>query len=169
MFGNSVLTCPKIQSSLDYFTQIVHKVFEHSSRLMTFPPRLAQMLRLRNWRDFEENVDEVLREGAAIIDHCIGVQELELQQPHEEPALYQRLQAAEVPGEMIKRIFVDLVIAAGDTVRPANTGFKCLAPINPNSYIPRPLLAASGHCMPSPGSLCSRDAWPGSEPPMARN
>ncbi|KAH8264539.1 hypothetical protein KR038_009695 [Drosophila bunnanda] len=115
MFGNSVLTCPKIQSSLDYFTQIVHKVFEHSSRLMTFPPRLAQMLRLRIWRDFEVNVEEVLREGAAIIDHCIGVLDLDHQQPHEESALFQRLQAAEVPGEMIKRIFVDLVIAAGDT------------------------------------------------------
>jgi len=115
MFGNSILTCPKIQSALDYFTQIVHKVFEHSSRLMTFPPRLAQILRLPIWRDFEANVDEVLREGAAIIDYCIGVQE-DNKLPHDE-ALYHRLRAAEVPGEMIKRIFVDLVIAAGDTVR----------------------------------------------------
>lgn len=114
MFGTSVLTCPKIQSSLDYFTQIVHKVFEHSSRLMTFPPRLAQILRLPIWRDFEANVDEVLREGAAIIDHCIRVQE-DQRRPHDE-ALYHRLQAADVPGDMIKRIFVDLVIAAGDTV-----------------------------------------------------
>ncbi|EDX13308.1 GD18786 [Drosophila simulans] len=113
MFGTSVLTCPKIQSSLDYFTQIVHKVFEHSSRLMTFPPRLAQILRLPIWRDFEANVDEVLREGAAIIDHCIRVQE-DQRRSHDE-ALYHRLQAADVPGDMIKRIFVDLVIAAGDT------------------------------------------------------
>ncbi|KAH8336493.1 hypothetical protein KR074_001276, partial [Drosophila pseudoananassae] len=119
MFGNTVITCPEIQSALDHFTQIVHKVFEHSSRLMTFPPRLAQMLRLGIWSDFEKNVDEVLREGAAIIDHCIELQQHQGPKddpplPHEE-ALFQRLQAAEVAAEMIKRIFVDLVIAAGDT------------------------------------------------------
>ncbi|KAH8383165.1 hypothetical protein KR009_007127, partial [Drosophila setifemur] len=122
MFGTNVVTSPEIQSSLDNFTQIVHKVFEHSSRLMTFPPRLAQLLRLRIWRDFEANVDEVLQEGASIIDHCIGLQQQQ-QQDHEhwehlhphEATLYHRLQAAEVPSEMIKRIFVDLVIAAGDT------------------------------------------------------
>ncbi|XP_034661880.1 cytochrome P450 315a1, mitochondrial [Drosophila subobscura] len=117
MFGSNVLTCPKIQSALDHFTQIVHKVFEHSSRLMTFPPRLAQLLRLRIWRDFESNVDEVLREGAAIIDHCIGGEfNGDNGQPElREETLFHRLQTAEVPGEMIKRIFVDLVIAAGDT------------------------------------------------------
>ncbi|XP_017144070.1 cytochrome P450 315a1, mitochondrial isoform X1 [Drosophila miranda] len=119
MFGSNVLTCPKIQSALDHFTQIVHKVFEHSSRLMTFPPRLAQLLRLRIWRDFESNVNEVLREGAAIIDHCIGgeiTEDGQLEQLEQrEETLFNRLQAAEVPGEMIKRIFVDLVIAAGDT------------------------------------------------------
>ncbi|XP_022216126.2 cytochrome P450 315a1, mitochondrial [Drosophila obscura] len=116
MFGSNVLTCPKIQSALDHFTQIVHKVFEHSSRLMTFPAKLAQLLRLRIWRDFESNVDEVLREGAAIIDHCIGGEIIgDGQTELREETLFHRLQAAEVPAEMIKRIFVDLVIAAGDT------------------------------------------------------
>lgn len=62
----------------------------------------------------------MLREGAAIIDYCIELQQQNgtkevPQLPHEE-ALFQRLQAAEVAAEMIKRIFVDLVIAAGDTV-----------------------------------------------------
>ncbi|EDW85100.1 uncharacterized protein Dwil_GK12791 [Drosophila willistoni] len=109
MFGTNVLRCPKIQSILDEFTQIVHKVFEHSSRLMTFPPRLAQILRLRIWRDFERNVDEVLRQASFIIELCMRDQD------DQEETLFHKLQSADVPGEMIKRIFVDLVIAAGDT------------------------------------------------------
>ncbi|XP_023036365.1 cytochrome P450 315a1, mitochondrial isoform X2 [Drosophila willistoni] len=106
MFGTNVLRCPKIQSILDEFTQIVHKVFEHSSRLMTFPPRLAQILRLRIWRDFERNVDEVLRQASFIIELCMRDQD------DQEETLFHKLQSADVPGEMIKRIFVDLVIAA---------------------------------------------------------
>ncbi|ALC47308.1 sad [Drosophila busckii] len=109
MFGVHVLSCERIQDALTEFTQIVHKVFEHSSKLMSLPPRLAQLLRLRIWRDFEHNVDEVLQQGAAIIELCIGAQQTQ------EQALYQRLLAAAVPAELIRRIFVDLVIAAGDT------------------------------------------------------
>lgn len=118
MFGSRALSCPKMQSALDRFTQIVHKVFEHSSRLMNFPPKLAQLLRLPIWRDFEENVSEVLQQGAAIIELCIKSQEEEKEiksESEEEEALYHRLRAAAVPSEMIRRIFVDLVIAAGDT------------------------------------------------------
>ncbi|KAM8705737.1 hypothetical protein ACLKA7_010096 [Drosophila subpalustris] len=113
MFGSSALACPKMQSALDQFTQIVHKVFEHSSRLMSFPPKLAQLLGLRIWRDFEENVSEVLQQGASIIELCIKSQQEE--ESELEEALYHRLQAAAVPSEMIRRIFLDLVIAAGDT------------------------------------------------------
>lgn len=115
MFGSRVLTCPQMQCALDEFTQIVHKVFKHSSQLMNFPPRLAQMLHLRIWRDFENNVGEVLKQGASIIELCISLQR-EQPQSEQEEALYHKLQAATVPSEMIKRIFVDLVIAAGDTV-----------------------------------------------------
>lgn len=115
MFGSKVLTCPKMQSALNEFTQIVHKVFEHSSRLMNFPPRLAQLLHLRIWSDFESNVGEVLQQGAAIIELCISLQRGQPQSEQDE-ALYHKLRAAAVPSEMIRRIFVDLVIAAGDTV-----------------------------------------------------
>ncbi|KAH8359055.1 hypothetical protein KR093_004107, partial [Drosophila rubida] len=114
MFGATALASVEMQAALDQFTQIVHKVFEHSSRLMSFPPKLAQLLHLRIWRDFEDNVSEVLQQGAAIIELCIKAQPLPPQSEQEE-ALYHKLQAAAVPSEMIRRIFVDLVIAAGDT------------------------------------------------------
>lgn len=84
---------------------------------MNFPPRLAQLLHLRIWRDFESNVGEVLQQGASIIELCISLQRAQPPSEQEqEEALYHKLQAAAVPSEMIKRIFVDLVIAAGDTV-----------------------------------------------------
>ncbi|XP_034114638.1 cytochrome P450 315a1, mitochondrial [Drosophila albomicans] len=116
MFGSTALATVEMQTALDQFTQIVHKVFEHSSRLMNFPPKLAQLLHLRIWRDFEQNVSEVLKQGAAIIELCINTQSQQPQPASEgEEALYHKLQAAAVPSEMIRRIFVDLVIAAGDT------------------------------------------------------
>lgn len=135
MFGASALACPKMQSALDQFTQIVHKVFEHSSRLMNFPPKVAQLLGLRIWRDFEENVSEVLQQGAAIIELCIKSQQEEIQmksQSEREEALYHRLQAAAVPSEMIRRIFLDLVIAAGDTVGSEATDNRNETLLTPN-------------------------------------
>ncbi|KAH8414052.1 hypothetical protein KR222_003372 [Zaprionus bogoriensis] len=119
MFGSTVLAHPEMQSTLDEFTQIVHKIFEHSSRLMNLPPRLAQLLRLRIWQDFEANVTEVLQQGGAIIELCIRLQQEQCRpqtEQDEEEALYDKLKAAAVPDQMIRRIFVDLVIAAGDTV-----------------------------------------------------
>lgn len=117
MFGSDVLTRFELKSALDEFTQNVHKVFEHSSKLMNFPPRLAHLLRLRIWKDFEANVSQVLQQGGDIIGLCISLQQDQDQPTSEqEEALYQKLKATAVSEQMIRRIFVDLVIAAGDTV-----------------------------------------------------
>ncbi|XP_030376211.1 cytochrome P450 315a1, mitochondrial [Scaptodrosophila lebanonensis] len=116
MFGSSSLTCENIQAALDNFTLTVHKMFEHSSLLMNFPPKLAQLLRLRIWRDFEQNVDLVLKQSSNIIELFIAKQQpRESRESGETDTLYQRLLASELPIELIRRIFVDLVIAAGDT------------------------------------------------------
>lgn len=111
MFGEtSDLESLDVQMAVDDFSNIVHKIFESSSPLMNFPPKLAKMLGLKMWLEFEESVNQVLAKGYHVID-------LFLERTSAYPGgLYEKLQDAEVPLEMIKRIFVDLVIAAGDTV-----------------------------------------------------
>lgn len=111
MFGEtSDLEIYDIHLAVDEFSDIVHKIFESSSPLMNFPPKLAKMLGLKIWREFENSVNQVLAKGGRVID-------LFLERTSAYPGgLYEKLQESEVPLDMIKRIFVDLVIAAGDTV-----------------------------------------------------
>lgn len=111
MFGEtSDLENADIQRAVESFSNIVHKIFESSSPLMNFPPKLARLLNMRIWRDFKESVDQVLAMGYHVID-------LFLERTSAYPGgLYEKLQEAETPLDMIKRLFVDLVIAAGDTV-----------------------------------------------------
>lgn len=110
MFGNSYLYDPSLQLALENFSKVVHKIFENSSALMNFPPKLAKLLNLRLWSEFEANVTKVLQQGNDIIDEFMK------QSTSEDDGLYAKLKEAEVPLLVIKRIFVDLVIAAGDTV-----------------------------------------------------
>ncbi|KAI8129035.1 Cytochrome P450 315a1, mitochondrial [Lucilia cuprina] len=116
MFGEtSDLEILDIQQAVDEFSNIVHKIFETSSPLMNFPPRLAKILGMKIWREFEKSVEEVLIKGYHVID-------LFLERTSAYPGgLYEKLQEAEVPLDMIKRIFVDLVIAAGDTTAYSTT------------------------------------------------
>ncbi|XP_065354966.1 cytochrome P450 315a1, mitochondrial [Calliphora vicina] len=116
MFGEtSDLEILDIQQAVDDFSNIVHKIFESSSPLMNFPPKVAKMLGLKMWLEFEESVNEVLIKGYHVID-------LFLERTSAYPGgLYEKLKEAEVPLEMIKRIFVDLVIAAGDTTAYSTT------------------------------------------------
>lgn len=122
MFGSVSLSNTngmKIELALQEFSQIVHKIFECSALLMSFPPTLAKMLNLRMWHDFELNVKEVLCKGSEIIDLYVAhnIEESKVvSSSNDSAALFYRLQHVGMPLTMIKRIFVDLVIAAGDTV-----------------------------------------------------
>ncbi|XP_059217921.1 cytochrome P450 315a1, mitochondrial [Stomoxys calcitrans] len=91
------------------FSKVVHKIFESSSLLMNFPPKLAEYFRLKIWTDFEDSVEQALNKGCAIIDMYL---DLSTEYPD---GLYAKLKEADTPMDMIKRLFVDLVIAAGDT------------------------------------------------------
>ncbi|KAM7362660.1 cytochrome P450 family protein sad isoform 1-T2 [Cochliomyia hominivorax] len=116
MFGEtSDLEIVDIHQAVDEFSDIVHKIFESSSPLMNFPPKLAKMLGLKIWLQFEESVNQVLKKGYRVID-------LFLERTSAYPGgLYEKLSEANVPLDMIKRIFVDLVIAAGDTTAYSTT------------------------------------------------
>lgn len=114
MFGSFATTSPEIVQALNSFTFLVHKIFVNSAVLMNIPPQLAKILNLKIWKDFEANVEKVLKEGSAIIDMFVSLSSEE--NDYDAEALFFKLQEAEMDYAMIKRIFVDLVIAAGDTV-----------------------------------------------------
>uniref|UniRef100_A0A1I8N6Z5 Cytochrome P450 n=1 Tax=Musca domestica TaxID=7370 RepID=A0A1I8N6Z5_MUSDO len=98
-----------LHSAVTDFSQIVHKIFESSSKLMNFPPKIAKKYRMKIWTDFEDSVQRALSQGCRIID-------MYLQLCSEYPdGLYGKLKESDTPLDMIKRLFVDLVIAAGDT------------------------------------------------------
>lgn len=112
MFGAaSYVENDDLHQTVGEFSQIVQKIFECSSRLMNFPPKLAKRLHLKMWTDFEQVVHQTLMKGYQIIDMY-----LELSSSYPD-GLYERLKDTGTPLEVIKRLFVDLVIAAGDTVR----------------------------------------------------
>ncbi|CAD6991434.1 unnamed protein product [Ceratitis capitata] len=126
MFGFSAAEDPKMTETMDEFSRIVHRIFDTSSALMTFPPQLAKRLNMRMWREFEESVAAVLNKGNELIDLFVNqpdasVNRCENNGLHNHDcagdSLFQKLLSAGMPLETVKRIFVDLVIAAGDTVR----------------------------------------------------
>lgn len=97
----------KLSNAIKTFSENVHKIFENSASLMNFPPKLARALRLKIWTQFENDVTEVLRMGSEIID-------MEIRNARNE-GLFVQMKSAGMTMEIIKRIFVDLIIAAGDT------------------------------------------------------
>lgn len=126
MFGVSAAENVHMAKTMDEFSRIVHRIFDTSSTLMTFPPQLAKRLNLRIWRDFEASVTAVLKKGNDLIDLFValpepvtnGLCEKNSVDCHDcgADSLFQKLILAGMPLDTIKRIFVDLVIAAGDTV-----------------------------------------------------
>ncbi|XP_039966012.1 cytochrome P450 315a1, mitochondrial [Bactrocera tryoni] len=125
MFGVSAAENPHMAKTMDEFSTIVHRIFDTSSALMTFPPQLAKRFNMRIWRDFEASVAAVLKKGNDLIDLFVELPEditnglcvkngVDCHDCSGD-SLYQKLILADMPLDTIKRIFVDLVIAAGDT------------------------------------------------------
>lgn len=111
MFGPSfdqIDTNAELEVKLCKFTDNVHKIFTSTTSLMSFPPKLAESLNLKRWTDFEENVSLVLNLGNEIFDEFV--------QGSTDEGLVLKMKEVDMPLEMIRRIFVDLIIAAGDTV-----------------------------------------------------
>lgn len=108
MFGNaSQMMCKQLCGTIDYFAQIVQNVFEDTVPFASVSPQLARQFRLPIWRKFEASVTDTLNIASEII-------EFGLEQP-ECNGLLAEMKRLQMTTEMIKRIFIDLIIAAGDT------------------------------------------------------
>lgn len=101
----------RLRPMLVEFSETVETVFEHSAPLMTFPPSLAKKYNLQIWQRFDTSVSRTLNLANAIVD--IGLQNIN---KSSRMGLIAEMRALGMSPAVIKRIFVDLIIAAGDTV-----------------------------------------------------
>lgn len=97
----------EINNLLPEFTVIVQDIFEHTVPLMIVPPALAEKYKLKMWSKFESSVTRTLQIADQIVD--IGLK-------LNGNGLIREMQSHNMSTETIKRIFIDLFMAAADTV-----------------------------------------------------
>lgn len=90
------------------FASVVREIFKFSSEIHAVPPKLAEALQLNGWVEFQRVVLESLAIGNEIIDLALGA--------NVQAGLLVELKNAGLNNLEIQRVFVDLIIAAGDTV-----------------------------------------------------
>lgn len=108
MFGRAAQTiCAELHKPIDDFAYIVQNVFEDTVPFTAVSPQLARKLHLRIWSKFEKSVTETLSIASQIIDFGLKQGQCD--------GLLREMQQLGMSTDTIKRIFIDLIIAAGDT------------------------------------------------------
>lgn len=98
----------KLHEQIDAFAEVVQHIFDDTVPFSSISPSLAHKLRLNVWRKFEKSVTDTLDIAEEIIDYGCN-------QCHSDDGLLSEMKALGMTSHMIKRIFIDFVIAAGDT------------------------------------------------------
>lgn len=98
----------KLGGQIDAFAEVVQHIFDDTVPLSHISPQTARTLRLNVWRKFEQSVTDTLAIAGSIIEYGC-------QQPHGDHSLLGAMKALGMSSAMIQRVFVDFVIAAGDT------------------------------------------------------
>lgn len=98
----------ELQDLIDRFAQDVHLIFKYSAQMFIAPPKLLKLIKSKSWTQFVEVVNRTLELGNQITNYCLDKTDLH-------GGFLEKMQAAKMGREYINRIFVDLIIAAGDT------------------------------------------------------
>lgn len=98
----------ELQDLIDRFAQDVHLIFKYSAQMFIAPPKLLKLIRSKSWTQFVEVVNRTLALGHQITNYCLDHVDLS-------GGFLEKMQDAQMGREYINRIFVDLIIAAGDT------------------------------------------------------
>uniref|UniRef100_A0A336MFY3 CSON001125 protein n=1 Tax=Culicoides sonorensis TaxID=179676 RepID=A0A336MFY3_CULSO len=94
---------------IEEFSKVVHKIFDFSSHLQSIPPQLADFFQINAWKNFVSVVNESLKLGNEITENAIA------NCPRNARGLLNQLKDKQFNDDQIKRLFIDLIIAAGDT------------------------------------------------------
>lgn len=114
----------RLRPLIDKLSGMLHMLFEDSAPLMSFPPALAKRFNMRIWSTFERTVTGIL----AVANDIAGValEQLKAGADGGAGSLMNGMVQYGMPEDVIKRIFIDLILAAGDTVSDYNIILKQL-------------------------------------------
>lgn len=123
IFGNATarMMCIELRETIDHFAEIVQKVFEDTVPFSSISPELARNMRLPIWKNFETSVTDTLKIADEIIAYGLNKHQQQRQQQSKQKhtqcddGLLAEMDCLNMTTEMIRRIFIDLIIAAGDT------------------------------------------------------
>ena len=85
------------------------RIFEHTVHLSRVSAKLASFVRLPSWNGFVETADYALDTVGRFVDDMAELDGAE-------DGLLRRMIDDGVKGDVLRRIVVDLIVAAGDTV-----------------------------------------------------
>lgn len=119
IFGNATAQMMSIElrETIDHFAKIVQKVFDDTVPFASISPELARNMRLPIWKNFETSVTDTLKIADEIITFGLDQHRRQQQEPNQtqHDGLLAEMDCLNMTTEMIRRIFIDLIIAAGDT------------------------------------------------------
>lgn len=108
MFGSAAKPMfDQLHPTIDRFACVVQSVFEDTIPFVSFSPQSARKFHLPIWKKFETSVTDTLSIASEIIDAGLNQPQCD--------GLLREMKELGMSSEMIKRIFIDLIIAAGDT------------------------------------------------------
>lgn len=99
---------PKLSQTLEDLGQVNQEVFLTTSKLSLIPTNLACKYNIPSWKRFEKAVKNALEGSSKLVETLLECYVFE-------GGLLKKLRDEHLDDEMIKRIVIDLVLAAGDT------------------------------------------------------
>uniref|UniRef100_A0A182XBX7 Cytochrome P450 n=1 Tax=Anopheles quadriannulatus TaxID=34691 RepID=A0A182XBX7_ANOQN len=127
MLGSAFTECQQsaeFRRMVQQFSAVVYDIFRCSSELMNIPPAIADRLNVQPWQQFEKVVPETIRLATAIIEFGIANAQTR------DGLLDLMMQKLDKP--LMMRIFIDFIIAAGDTTAFATVWALYLLASNAN-------------------------------------
>jgi hypothetical protein len=108
----------RIKDELEVLSHSLVQIFEHSVHLSRASARLAMLARFPSWCGFVATADYALKTVSRLVEEMTQLE-------NAEDGLLHQMMANGIRGEVLQRIVVDLILAAGDTVSQPSHFFHC--------------------------------------------
>ncbi|XP_058803229.1 cytochrome P450 315a1, mitochondrial isoform X2 [Phymastichus coffea] len=115
-----------IISELEILSRNLGRIFEHSVHLSRISARLAMLINLPSWRGFVSTADYALGTVDRFVEQMEKLEDAQ-------DGLTHRMIAKGITGDELKRIVVDLILAAGDTTAYSMQWLLFLMASNPEA------------------------------------
>ncbi|XP_022164033.1 cytochrome P450 315a1, mitochondrial [Myzus persicae] len=96
-----------ISNDVNCLAQSIQKVFQSTVKFTVIPAKTSKLLKLNIWNDFVLAVDNSIESANNLVSKLMSF--------NSDGLLNSLLNAHDIPSDMIKRLIVDFIIAAGDT------------------------------------------------------